>query len=452
MANSFLNELLQTLSERGRGLLGRSRDAPPAENLIALGEQLLSGRGEASGVALARLVLEGYADAEPKARLAFLTALGEKFGTDPAKVEAAIAGFQRSPSQAAMQALHLAAEPPRQELMRRLNLAPGGTAALVRIREELLGHIAAEPALQPVDEDFTHLFASWFNRGFLVLRPIDWTTPANILERIIRYEAVHRIGGWEDLRRRLEPSDRRCFAFFHPQLVDEPLIFVEVALTREIPDAIAPLLAAERAPIPAEETTTAVFYSISNTQRGLAGVSFGDFLIKQVVEDLQRSLPNLKTFVTLSPVPGFAAWLTLQRAGGSESEFLDEAAVAALAGLDDPAWPEDGARAEALRRPLLAAAAHYFLKAKLSSGLPADPVARFHLRNGARLERINFMADLSRRGLDQAHGLMTNYLYDLDQIEKNHEAFAAEGRFTAAPAVRKLLLTPAPARRRGAAT
>src|SRR4029077_14949782 len=228
MAISFLNELLQTLSERGRGLLGRSRGAPPAENLIALGEQLLSGRGEASGVALARLLLESYAAAKPKARLAFLTALGEKFGADPAKVEAAIAGFQRSPSQAAMHALHLAAEPPRQELMRRLNLAPGGTAALVRIREELLGHIAAEPALQPVDEDFTHLFASWFNRGFLVWRPIDWTTPANILERIIRYEAVHRIGGWEDLRRRLEPADRRCFAFFHPQLGDEPLIFVEV--------------------------------------------------------------------------------------------------------------------------------------------------------------------------------------------------------------------------------
>jgi malonyl-CoA decarboxylase len=227
---------------------------------------------------------------------------------------------------------------------------------------------------------------------------------------------------------------------------------VEVALMREIPDAIAPLLAAERAPIPAEETTTAVFYSISNTQRGLAGVSFGDFLIKQVVEDLQRSLPNLKTFVTLSPVPGFAAWLALQRAGGSESEFLDEAGTAALAALDDPAWPEDAAKAEALRRPLLAAAAYYFLKAKLSSGLPVDPVARFHLRNGARLERINFMADLSRRGLDQAHGLMTNYLYDLDQIEKNHEAFAAEGRFAAAPAVRKLLLTPAPARRRGVAS
>ena len=445
--------MLQSIAERGRALITRDRRGVAEQrsaNLAQLCEDLLSGRGEASGVALAREILSRYAELKIGPRIAFFEALAKRFGPDRGRLTAAATAWLSASSDAAASEIQRASEPRRLELFRRLNLAPGGTAALVRIREELLGHIAAEPALQPVDEDFTHLFASWFNRGFLVLRPIDWTTPANILERIIRYEAVHRIGSWEDLRRRLEPSDRRCFAFFHPQLVDEPLIFVEVALTREIPEAIAPLLAAERAPIPAEETTTAVFYSISNTQRGLAGVSFGDFLIKQVVEDLQRSLPNLKTFVTLSPVPGFAAWLALQRAGGSESEFLDEAAVAALAGLNDPAWPEDAAKAEALRRPLLAAAAHYFLKAKLSSGLPADPVARFHLRNGARLERINFMADLSRRGLDQAQGLMTNYLYDLDQIEKNHEAFAAEGRFTAAPAVRKLLLTPTPARRRGA--
>lgn len=452
MANSFLNELLQTLSDRGRGFLGRTRGAPAAGSLGSLGEQLLSGRGEASGVALATLLLESYAAAPPKTRLAFLAALAEKFGADPAKVEAAIADYRAAPSQASLHALHIAAEAPRQELVRRLNLAPGGTAALVRMREDLLGHIATTPALQAVDEDFVHLFTSWFNRGFLVLRPIDWTTPANILERIIRYEAVHQIRGWDDLRRRLEPPDRRCFAFFHPQLVDEPLIFVEVALTREIPEAIGPLLAAERPPIRAEEATTAVFYSISNTQRGLAGVSFGNFLIKQVVEDLQRSLPNLRTFVTLSPVPNFAGWLARQRKADGQSEFLDEGMRIALAGLDDPAWPEDPEKAEALRRPLLAAGAAYFLKAKLSSGLPVDSVARFHLRNGARLERINFMADLSRRGLDQAHGLMANYLYDLDQIEKNHEAFAAEGRFIAAPALRKLLLNPVPARRRGAST
>ena len=452
MANSFLNELLQTLTDRGRGLLGRSRGAPASVNLVPLGEQLLSGRGEASGVALATLLLEGYTAAPSKSRLSFLTALAEKFGADPAKVEAAIAAYREAPSQISLHALHIAAEPPRQELMRRLNHAPGGTAALVRIREDLLAHVAAAPALRAVDEDFVHLFTSWFNRGFLVLRPIDWTTPANILERIIRYEAVHRIRGWEDLRRRLEPADRRCFAFFHPQLIDEPLIFVEVALTREIPEAIAPLLAAESTPLPAEEATTAVFYSISNTQRGLAGVSFGSFLIKQVVEDLQRSLPNLRNFVTLSPVPGFAAWLQQQRKVDGASEFLDEATRATLAGLEDPAWTEDAEKAEALRRPLLSAAACYFLKAKTTSGLPVDSVARFHLRNGARLERINFMADLSRRGLDQAHGLMANYLYDLDQIEKNHEAFAAEGRFITSAGVRKLMLTPAAPRRRGSST
>ena len=448
MANSFLNDLLQTLTERGRGLLGRSRGTAAPESLVSLGDQLLSGRGEASGVALASVLLATYAAAPLKARLSFLIALSERFGAEPRKVEAAIAAYREQPTQEHLHALHLAAEPPRQELIRRLNLAPGGTAALVRIREELLGHLKAHPELQAVDDDFVHLFASWFNRGFLVLRPIDWSTPANILEKIIRYEAVHRIRSWEDLRRRLEPPDRRCFAFFHPQLVDEPLIFVEVALTRDVPDAIGPLLAAEREPVPPQEATTAVFYSISTTQRGLVGVSFGNFLIKQVAEDLQRGLPNLKTFATLSPVPGLAAWLAGERKAEAP-EWLDPAALARLAVLDDPAWPEDPEKAESLRRPLLSAAAHYLLRVKTAKGLPIDSVARFHLRNGARLERINFMADLSRRALDQAHGVMVNYLYDLDQIEKNHEAFAAEGRIAASAAVRKLMLTPVSSRKRG---
>jgi malonyl-CoA decarboxylase len=449
MANFFLNDLLQTLGERGRELLGRSRGPAAPEALVVLAEQLLSGRGEASGVALAGLLLESYAGAPQDLRLGFLRALAVRFGADPSKVEAAIAAYRDEPSQTNLQRLQGAAEAPRQELMRRLNLAPGGTAALVRIRAELLAHVAAEPSLQAVDEDFLHLFASWFNRGFLVLRPIDWTTPAHILEKVIRYEAVHRIGSFEDLRRRLAPADRRCFAFFHPQLVDEPLIFVEVALTRETPDAIQPLLAAERAPIEPEAATTAVFYSISNTQKGLAGVSFGNFLIKQVVEDLQRSLPNLKTFVTLSPILGFAAWLARQRSA-ADLPFLGAAEAAALAELANPAWVESADLAQALRRPLLAAAAHYFLEAKTPGGLPLDPVARFHLRNGARLERINFRADLSPQGMEQAHGLMANYLYDLAQIERNHEAFAAEGKLIAAPSVGKLKLQPGSGRRRRA--
>src|SRR5919205_1152727 len=259
---SFLNELMHTLAERGQALLGRSRQAIAHGDLVALGELLLSRRGEASGVALARTLLDTYVAAPLAARLSFLTALADRFGPDKAKVEKAIEAYRRDPGPVTINALHDAAEARRQELIRRLNLAPGGTSALVRMREELLAHLPARPDLQAVDEDFTHLFSSWFNRGFLVLRPIDWTTPANILEKIIRYEAVHAIQNWEDLRNRLQPEDRRCYAFFHPQLVDEPLIFVEVALTTATPASIAPLLAMDRAPIPAREATTAAFYSI----------------------------------------------------------------------------------------------------------------------------------------------------------------------------------------------
>jgi len=438
MANSFFNELLQQLSERGRAMLGLARDAAARGDIVELSEHLLSGRGEASGVALAKAVLDSYANAPTATRLAFLTALAERFGADPQKVEEAIQAYREKPSAATLHRLHTAAEARRQELMRRLNLAPGGTAALVKMREELIEHLPNRPDLKAVDADFVHLFSSWFNRGFLVLRPIDWTTPANILEKIIRYEAVHEIHDWDDLRRRLEPPDRRCFAFFHPQLVDEPLIFVEVALTQDIPDAIAPLLAKDRKPIAAETATTAVFYSISNTQRGLAGVSFGNFLIKQVVDDLKRELPNLKTFVTLSPVPGFARWLARERAAEA-SQVLDGEAKAVLAALDEEGWHEDVATAQKVRKVLLPAAAWYFLKAKTPNGRPLDPVARFHLGNGARLERLNFLGDTSPKGLAQAHGLMVNYLYALEDIEKNHEAFAGSGEVIAAAAVRKQL-------------
>ena len=242
------------------------------------------------------------------------------------------------------------------------------------------------------------MFSSWFNRGFLVLRRIDWSTPASILERIIRYEAVHRIRGWEDLRRRIDPPDRRCYAFFHPALVDDPLIFVEVAFTRELPDAISPILTVQREPIELGKATTAVFYSISNCQRGLAGVSFGNFLIKQVVEEIAREYPKLSTFVTLSPVPGFAEWLAQERAAESTRVLAPEDR-AALSNLDTPGWWQVEARREPVKEPLLRAAAWYFLHAKTSGGTPLDAVARFHLGNGARLERINWLADASERGM-----------------------------------------------------
>src|SRR5918998_2635325 len=336
-APAFLSDLIDTLTVRGRALLGpkAGQEVVSHEPLAALGEMLISRRGEASGVALAQALLASYAAADSGERLAFLQALADRFGPDRQRIERAIDAVRQDKGTDALEGLHAAAEPRRQELIRRLNLAPGGTSALVRMREELLEYLPKHPELKPVDADFTHLFSSWFNRGFLVLRPIDWTTPANILEKIIRYEAVHAINDWDDLRNRLQPPDRRCFAFFHPQLADEPLIFVEVALTTDIPGSIAPLLDTRRTPIRAQDATTAVFYSISNTQKGLGGVSFGNFLIKQVVDDLKRELPGLDTFVTLSPVPGFAEWLAEERAAET-SAVLNDDAKEALAPLDEP--------------------------------------------------------------------------------------------------------------------
>ncbi len=436
----FLSGLFQSIAERGRSLLRRRQALPPADSdFAALFEALLARRGEASGLALAQDILARWAALDGEQRRHFLQVMQGGFGADHEKLARAIAAFQRDPSDAMAQAVHRTAEPRRQEIIRRLNMVPGGTASLVEMRTLLLDLLAQDRELETLDADFLHLLSSWFNRGFLVLRRIDWSTSATILEKIIRYEAVHEIKGWEDLRRRLEPADRRCFAFFHPQLVDEPLIFVEVALTHGVPAAIAPLLASGREPMAADEASTAVFYSISTTQRGLAGVSFGDFLIKQVVEELRRDLPRIDTFVTLSPMPGFARWLMGE--ASAPGGVLDGETKAALAGLGEN-WTPAG-EGDPLQGPMLAAAARYLLLAKTPAGLPVDPVARFHLRNGARVEQIDFAADLSARGMRQAFGLMVNYLYDLDDIERNHEAFAATGDIAASPAVHKLLAAPA---------
>jgi malonyl-CoA decarboxylase len=444
MNASFFGEMLQTISERGRAFIDRARerrgtDSTRSESLVELCDHLLSGRGEASGVAMARDILTRYAELTTGPRIAFFEALAERFGPDTARMEAAIAAWRDNPTDETAAEVHASSEPRRQELFRRLNLAPGGTVALVRMREQLLDVLDhRKNDLGPVNDDFVHLFSSWFNRGFLVLRRIDWSTPANILEKIIRYEAVHQIHGWDDLRRRIDPRDRRCYAFFHPALVDDPLIFVEVALTRDIPGAIAPILASERDMFEVEKARTAVFYSISNCQRGLAGVSFGNFLIKQVVEEVSRELPRLSTFVTLSPVPGFAKWLKRERENES-SAAMSEADKAAFAALDESDWWADPEAADKVKDPIMRAAAWYFLRARSPRGLPVDPVARFHLGNGARLERIDWLGDTSAKGIEQACGLMVNYLYDLDDIEKNHEAFAESRTVVASNAVQRYL-------------
>src|SRR6202011_4560512 len=362
MNSSFFGELLQTISERGRALVERTRErrgsAAQSDGLIEQCEALLSGRGEASGVARAAEILAEYATLTTGPRIAFFEALATRFGPDLSRIAAAVERWGAEKTDEAAAELHAASEPRRQELLRRLNLAPGGTKALVAMREQLMDALERRPDLEPLDADFTHLFSSWFNRGFLVLRRIDWSTPAVVLEKIIRYEAVHQIRDWDDLRARIDPPDRRCYAFFHPALVDEPLIFVEVALTRDIPGAIAPILAAKRDPIDPDRATTAVFYSISNCQRGLAGVTFGSFLIKQVVAEVGREMPRLQTFVTLSPAPNFAAWLARQRGPGGTLPAADREA---LPGLDTAEWWSDPDLTEERREPMLRAAATYFV-------------------------------------------------------------------------------------------
>lgn len=437
MANAFFSDLLATISERGRTLLRRGDSADTrrdSDGLIELCDALLSGRGEASGTAMAREVLDIYRELDAAGRRAFFDGLVRDFGPDRERLSKAIETWRAKPSDEDASSLHFASEPRRQELIRRLNRAPGGTADLVAMRADLLGMMNGHTDLAALDRDISHLLSSWFNRGFLVLRRIDWSTPANILEKIIRYEAVHEISDWDDLRRRIDPVDRRCYAFFHPAMVDEPLIFVEVALTETIPGAIAPLLAVDRQHLPIERARTAVFYSISNTQRGLGGISFGSFLIKQVVEELRRETPKLDNFVTLSPVPGFMPWLKQDK----DLPLPDEDREV-LKRLDDPKWFENPETTSLLRGLIEPLAAHYFLRARTPKGKLIDSVARFHLGNGARLERINWLGDLSPKGLRESAGVMVNYLYRLDDIEKNHEAYANDGEVVASSAVKKLL-------------
>jgi Malonyl-CoA decarboxylase (MCD). len=394
---------------------------------------LLSGKGEASGVALASRLLAAYRGLPPVERRRFFELLATRFGSDLDVVQRAVADFLQRPDPAAAARLHVVAEPRRQELIRRMNLAPSGTSQLLAMREELLAAMVEDPTLASVDADFRHLFSSWFNRGFLALQRIDWSTPAHILEKIIHYEAVHAITSWDDLRLRLEPPDRRCFAFFHPALVGEPLIFVEVALTSDVPSSIAPLLSSSRVPVAPERATTAVFYSISNCQRGLRGVSFGNFLIKQVAEDLKRELPSLDTFVTLSPLPGFRRWLsTIPSEDHASSDPTLPSALAELGGAD---WHL--ATSKSLREALSRAALRYLFDSKDASGKPMDSVERFHLGNGARLERLNWMGDVSEKGLAQGAGFMVNYLYDLAAVERNHEAFANQGEIVASPEMQR---------------
>ncbi len=418
--SGYLGDLLGQLVERRFAPFRASGDKP----LAALCYELMSGQGEISGMRLAREVLARYRALDAPGRAGFFRMLADSFDVDPAAVAEAARAYAAQPDARMLDRLVHAAEPGRQELFRRLNHPPGATADLVRMRRDLLGLVRDAPDLARVDLDFAHLFASWFNRGFLVLRQITWESPARLLEKIIEYEAVHEIGNWEALRARIDPPDRRCFAFFHPAMPDEPLIFVQVALVKGLPGSVQALLDPGRAVLDPGAADTATFYSITNCQAGLKGISFGNSLIKQVVELLRQEFPHLRTFLTLSPIPGLAGWLAeLAQAG--------DATAAAL--LEQPPEP-NGPAGLALRRM----AARYLLEARRGDGLPRDPVARFHLGNGAQVHEIHAGADLSDRGLRQSCGAMVNYLYDSEAVEQNHEEFAARQAIAAARGVRNL--------------
>ena len=412
-----------SIAERGRAYARVPAASLEAlERVRQLAKALVSERGEASGAAVARELQGALAALNREERLEFFRFLVREFVPDRERVRRAADAYLTDPSPEHATELAAAADPPRQEVLRRMNLSPGGTATLVKLREELLPRLREEPGLRPLDKDLHHLLSSWFNPGFLALRRIDWQTPAAILEKLIDYEAVHEIQGWDDLRRRLAP-DRRCFAFFHPGLPGEPLIFVEVALVQGLASSVQPLLARdtdEAAQRQREaQADTAIFYSISNCQAGLRGVSFGNFLIKQVVEELKAELPRIKQFSTLSPVPRFRRWLE-GRLGSPERQSGSDALD--LATLSSEDWWQDPARAETLRLPLIGLCAAYLTAYNDGKG-PSDPVARFHLGNGARLERINWLGNTAPRGIRESYGIMVNYLYDLDTIEANHESF-----------------------------
>lgn len=401
-------DLLSTIFERRYGT------TKPAQlgnrPLSKLAEELIGTAGETSGLALAEEILSRFETLGDDQKLEFFRYIATAMDINPHDVRNTLDTYEREPSKNTYRAFAEAAEPRRQELIRRLNRVPGATGQLVHLRAELLRLAAQEPQLAALDLDFRHLFTSWFNRGFLVLRPISWESPAHILEKIIAYEAVHAIASWEDLRRRLKPADRRCFAFFHPSMPDEPLIFVEVALTTGIPGSVQTLLAEDRMPISAHESDTAVFYSISNCQMGLASISFGNSLIKQVASDLSSELPGIKAFVTLSPIPGLAEWAHQE---GYKMPTEEPEAIRAMA-------------------------AFYLLNAKGRGGLPFDPVARFHLGNGAIVNAVHAVADTSEKGIAQSGGTMVNYLYDLSRIAQNHEVFATSRAVVAKPDVKTL--------------
>ncbi|WP_432472795.1 malonyl-CoA decarboxylase [Amphritea sp. HPY] len=432
------NKLLNSVADAGRDLLFKEGRARPQKTLENYCSDLLSNKGEALGTAIASEVVKAYQESNEEKKLAFFYHLLEKYSPDSDIIIQLAQEYKSNCNADTLIALNEAVESPRQTLFRRINLAPKGAKTIVGLRSDLLSILKKHPDLKPIDYDLQHLLKSWFNRGFLVLEEIDWNTSAAILEKLIRYEAVHSMSGWEDLKKRLS-RNRRCFTFVHPSLPGEPLIFVEVALTFGLANAVQPLIdPGPEESLKESRSDTAIFYSISNCQKGLTGISFGNFLIKQVVMELKKELPALTQFATLSPIPGFRRWLSseLENREGSFIRSTDREALELLKRED---WQQNKKNSEVLKPILMRLCANYLNSVKRGKN-PFDPVTKFHLGNGARIERINWMGDTSANGMALSAGILVNYSYDIPQVEKNHEAFVNEGAIITSKEFNKQLL------------
>lgn len=430
----FAKNIFQSIADVGENFLdfGKVRGTP-VQKLNNLCKDLVSQKGAASGMALARAVVFHYQNLNEKDRLNFFTILLNEYGSDSLLIKEAAEEYISNPSEKSIDKIRTGVATKRLELFNRMNMAPNGTTAIVDMRRDLLRFLKNAPDLKPVDNDLKSLMISWFNPGFLELRRIDWDTEASILEKIIQYETVHNIENWNDLKQRLV-ENRRCFAFFHPALEDEPLIFVEVALTKGIAGSMETIF--KQVTTNKVKYDTAIFYSINNCQRGLRGIPLGNFLIKRVVAEIALEIPSIKKFSSLSPVTGFAKWFMKQT--GLKEANLPEIDKMTLMLLNKKDWHKDKRAIDKLQDQLLEACAHYLVKEK-ERGRPINPVARFHFGNGAELYRINWMANTSAHGLEDSFGIMVNYRYDPKHIESNHEDYVRDGELAISKSVKALL-------------
>ena len=420
---SFFSDLVNTLFDKKNRKKNLSFLFEKKQNksLLEYIENVNEAKGEISALNYSEELFDHLSNCDHKTLVSFFEYLEKDYDLEIDSIQEILQNYNKKKEYNFYRDIKKISESKRSEIFRRLNSTQHGTINLVKLRKKLLDLLDEYPNFKKIDYDLSSLFKDWFNRGFLILKPIDWETPANILEKIIQYEAVHQIKSWDELRSRLEPEDRKCFAYFHPAMEDEPLIFIEVALTEDIPEKISQILNPDRLMINSQEATTAVFYSISNCQQGLQGISFGNFLIKQVAKDLQNNFKNLSKFVTLSPVPGFTKWLK-----SNESILFDK--------IHNKLSLNKIQKSEAtLNKSIL----KYFYISNRLDELPNDPVARFHLGNGAILERINFSSDISEKGLEQSFGYMVNYLYNLEEVELNHEKYVVDKKINTSKSLEK---------------